>query len=282
MIERKLSSKSARSILLEEFNDIDVYVEDTAGGFKKLFKEIIGKAFQQKYKIEHVLPLGDRDSVIGECEKNQAKTGRKRIYIIDGDLYLLNNKEQKSLKGLYILPRYCIENFLIDENAIIELLFEEDHELEKKEIADKLKLSEWIIHNEDLLTKLFINYAACHKFVPELQTVGFKVTNLTNSNSGEVCPVKINKRIDDLRESVAKKIDINIFLDEVARIEEVINTQSNKLIKYVSGKSYLLPLLRTRCKSFAKCSVSDINFKLRLAIKANITELKNIEDYIAD
>ena len=41
MLERRSSAKVAKSVFYEDFNDIDIYIEDTAPGYRKIFKELL-------------------------------------------------------------------------------------------------------------------------------------------------------------------------------------------------------------------------------------------------
>lgn len=282
MIERKLAGKSAKSILLEEFNDLDVYIEDTAIGFKKIFTELLNKAFKSKYKIEHVFPLGTRDNVISKCRENQNSDGRKKVYIVDGDLYLMRGEKEEDLQGLFVLPRYCIENFLLDENALIDILYEEDPELTKEDITSKLNFRNWIELNNESLVNLFTDYAIAHKLMPEVETVGYKVSNLTTSGNGIVCHHKVAARIQELSSMVKEKVGESVYNEEHSRIVDEINNEENKIFKYVSGKDYLIPLLQSRCKTFAKLSSSNTNIKLRLAIKSNVQDLENVVECILE
>ena len=123
MFERTSAAKSAASIFYEEYNDIDIYIEDTAKGYRKIFKELLNKALDSKFEIDQVFPIGNREEVIAECEKNQLNSGRKRVYIVDGDLYLLNGNDRDDLKGLFVLPRYCIENYFFSLTSISEIAY---------------------------------------------------------------------------------------------------------------------------------------------------------------
>lgn len=135
MPERKDNSKSARSVLLEDFNDLDIYIEDTAIESKKIYKELLKRVFQGKYKLEDIFPIGSCSNVITQWEKSKKNPdSRKKIFVIDGDFTLINNdlldridnKLHSDLKGLYVLPRYCIENFLIDEESLLDVAHDED------------------------------------------------------------------------------------------------------------------------------------------------------------
>lgn len=280
MHNRGIAAKSASSIFYEEYNDVDIYIEDTAEGYRKIFKELLNKALGTKFKIEQVFPLGNRAQVIEECGKNQQSDGRKKVYIVDGDLHILNTATTQVLNGLYVLPRYCVENYLFCENAISQTADEEECEIELEQIKTIIDFDFWLTENESLLLDLFILYAICIQHIPHEPTVSYKVSKLCNSNSGIVNPEKVTQRKNELK---AKLIDFfgSERLDtEIEIINERIKEKDKKLLRFVSGKDYLLPLLITRLQSFIRFPSNSISVRLRLAKKANADELKEIEKYI--
>lgn len=282
MLERKIAAKSASSLFYEEYNDVDIYIEDKAGGYRKIFKELLNKALGSKFSIEQIFPIGNRDEVIAECEKNQETGERKRVYIVDGDLYLLNGGDREDLKRLFILPRYCIENYFLNEDAISQIVYEEETEMEIDAIRRKIDFSHWLNENEKNLLELFIVYAICFKHMPSEQTVGFKVNNLCSSDSGIVCPDKINLRIMELKNKLTVLFGEERFELETKKIKDKIKSKDKKILRFVSGKDYLLPLMTTRLKSLLKFSPksNSTTLKIRLAMRSEVEELKEIENYI--
>ncbi|MFC4688229.1 DUF4435 domain-containing protein [Epilithonimonas pallida] len=288
MAERSTSSKSARSVLLEDFNEIDVYVEDTSVETKKLYTIILNKATNSKYSIESVLPLGNSKSVIDEWKKHKGiNDGRKKVFIIDGDFYLINedineviNDDKISdLTGLYILPKYCIENFLIDESALISLIHDDDPIQNHSQISENLNFQEWVVENEEQLYNLFILYSIIIKFKLGIQNVQFGVGKLCTDSSGVVCKTKIQNRIDDLKSEITAKISINLE-QEIKIRKEKLHLAENKLLKFVSGKDYLFPLLKSRIKSKHKFNPDQASFKIRLAKNCSFNEIQNVFDNI--
>ena len=282
MIERKLKSKSARSILFEEFNDIDIYVEDSAVGYKKIYKELLNKAFENKVKIEHIIPIGDREQVIKECRNNQDNINRKRVYIVDGDLYLLSVNQPNPINGLYVLPRYCIENYLVSKNSLIKVLYEDEPELEKNEIENRMDFQEWLSKNEKPLLSLFILYSLCKRYCPEIQTVAYKVNKLCSDATGTVCPIKTEKRIIELKSHLENKIGKIKSEKEISILEEKLEKEENTFIKYISGKDYFLPLLFARIKNKVRSTSDPLNLKLRLAIHTEFNDLKTLPDFVIE
>lgn len=56
MLNRRLAAKSASSLFYEEYNDVDIYIEDTAEGYRKIFKELLNKALGTNFNIELSIP----------------------------------------------------------------------------------------------------------------------------------------------------------------------------------------------------------------------------------
>lgn len=279
MLERKSSAKVAKSVFYEDFNDIDIYIEDTAPGYRKIFKELLRRVFDNELKIDQIFPIGSRDLVIEECRKNQ-QGNRKRIFIIDGDLYLLHENNKIKLKGLFILPRYCIENYLIHETSIIDVLYEEEPELEKVQIAKNLKFNDWIKANDTILTELFKVYALCKKHIPQEQTVAYKVSNLCKDNSGELCSIKVSNRIESLKQKLISIIGESTYNAEYVNLTERISGESYKMLKFASGKDYLFPLINMRLRRLIETNPTNLNLKVRIASKCDLKELTEIKDYV--
>ena len=84
--ERSIRAKVAKSVFYKEVNDIDIYIEDTTKGYKKLYKNLFSRVFQNKYRVSEVFPIGSRGKVIAQHKiKNSI---RPYLFIIDGDLFL--------------------------------------------------------------------------------------------------------------------------------------------------------------------------------------------------
>jgi hypothetical protein len=259
--ERSDAAKSAKSVFFEEYNDIDIYIEDTAVGYKKLFAEIFSRVFSNKYRVSEVFPLGSRNKVIDECRKCQGEFTRPSLYIVDGDLFLFHKSMCEELPGLYILPFYCIENLLIDQNCLLKILNEEDCIKRCEQLALDFDFSTWAKENSRHLVRLFIEYAICFRLCPEKQTVKFPVRNIVSSSSGIVDEVKVDNRISEISKYVIEKAGAEAYSELKAEIEERILINSDSLLKYVSGKDYLIPLLFTRFRSVVrKTKIQKLNF----------------------
>ena len=253
----RYSQRALKAIvyLFSPYNDIEVYVEDDLN--RNMYEIVIERILQDKAKVKRIFPLSGRNEVIKACEKDQDDS-RQRIYIIDGDMDLLIGKEKPELKYLYRLGVYTSENLLISEQAAIEISYEDISNEEKTEIQKSLDLSGLIEEAVEKLTPLFVMYAVKHLLETRdskhihIETSKYKVERL-----GEDCPegiclseTKIKKKILEIRHLLNKEYGYTEKEIESAITEVLTNfpSEDSQLSKYISAKTYLLPLIFHRLK----------------------------------
>lgn len=270
-------AKKAKSEFYTEWNDIDIYIEDTGIASKKIIRQLISRCFSEKYRVAEVFPLGGKTAVITACEKDQVAHGRPRLYIIDGDLDLILNTPIPPLNRLFSLPVYCIENLLIDEAAVVEVLYEDHPTKEKNEIIDELKFDEWLNTINSSLVNLFIDYALCKSIIPTKETVKYKISKLVSSGDGRIDESKIGARCDDIESEIISCIGFDNFKSRKANITgEITSRGINNCQIIVSGKDYLMPLLRLRMRLITKQQVDNACLNIRLAKYCDITKIMSI------
>lgn len=112
---------AARDIFYEHFNDVNFYVEDRDQ--ENLYHEIIGRLFP-RLKLEQVFSLDGKQNVLAHCTDLQNRSRANRsVYILDKDFDDLLGIMVKRPNLIY-LDKYCIENFLLEELAIIQIALE--------------------------------------------------------------------------------------------------------------------------------------------------------------
>ncbi len=249
----KYSAQAARALgyLKRKYNDIEIFVEDTAS--QAVWIRILSAILPKKVKIRSVNMLGGRESVIKACRLDQEDDGRKKLYVIDGDLDFIRGIKKKQLRHLYRLRAYCVENILISEEKLTEIALDCDGSLSwgdaKKAINYKLILSD----NEKILKRLFSIYATARELNSSIKTVGYSVRNLLDSQRDRIIlsREKVIRRCRDLIRALCKE-------HHVARVKATRMAMEAKahhlpLQMTVSGKDYLLPLVQlhlSRCCGF--------------------------------
>ena len=277
MLERGSAAKSALSVFYENFNDVDIYVEDTAEGYDKIFSRLLGRALDGQISIDRVFPLGDRDKVASAARASlEQASERTSIYIVDGDLYLLCGELQELPTNLIVLPRYCIENFLFSKEAIIELLDEEDISKDKAALEHHFAYEEWIASADQTLRPLFVIFSVSHYFDSGIKTVGNGSTSICGDDGGNIDPTKVTALYERIYLELCANYGICVIEAKIQEITLGITPGICFASTYVSGKDFILPLLFLRIRKITGSKTKYINLKIRLANKSDITPLSSV------
>ncbi|MCK4946327.1 MAG: DUF4435 domain-containing protein [Alphaproteobacteria bacterium] len=263
-------AKSAPAIgyLKRSSNDVEIFVEDTAN--PNMWVKLLKKYLPSYIRLNSVTSLGGRKNVLDACKKDQAIDDRKKLYIIDGDLDLIQGKRKPNLKHLYRLRAYCVENYLFDEQSILDIATNFDGGIDRESAQRKLEYSSWFADNDKLIKPLFISYAASEFLLKKkIKTVSFSITRLTkvHPNNDCLCPHKTGARILNVYQQTKGEIDSRKLQKCVDKFNDRI--ASRKVEDMVSGKDCIMPLLQARMKNLFGVNVRmDVFFNM-LANKAD-------------
>lgn len=281
MLERSDSAKIGLSAFFYNYNDIDIFIEDTAFGYSKIFANLVSRAISQNISIDRIFPLGGRDNVLSHARRViEEKSERPALFVVDGDLYLLCGEYEELPENTLVLPRYCIENFLIDENAIIELADEESPSLDIEQIMQQMEISNWIESTRENLQYMFILFAAAHKLKLGVKTVARGYKSICQDEHGSIDATKITNIIKEIEGNLYNAHPQHVVDEIIENIRSSISAESCFLKKYVSAKDFTLPLVLLKLRHITKTKSTTINLKLRLAKKANVNELTTIAEKI--
>lgn len=281
---RSLEARSAISVLFQEINEIDIYTEDTARGYEKLFTNLFSRVFEGKYKVGKVFPLGGRRPVI-EQHNNDSSSERPYLYVVDGDLNLLAGDTIENKEGLYRLPFYCIENIFCDIDSIIKIINEEEPVLRLCQIKSTFDYGAWELKHKDKLFELFIEYAIARELKPDLQTVHHGCYRLLadsrpSKHKGCVSDDLINGRIDEVKTAVIGATSLGQYDAIKQGILDNFNNSSFDKFDVISGKDYLFPLLRMRAQAVIDVKLSNTSFEQRLSYICDISKILNAQSYV--
>ena len=135
------------------WNDIDIYVEDTA--YTNMYKIMISNILRGKAKVNKLFPAGGKEEVLKICRECQEYSLRKTLFLVDGDLTTLTGEQVPQLKYLYQLSVHCAENLVVLERAITEVAFECSGSMNMPEIREELRFETW---KKDVVSKMFPLY----------------------------------------------------------------------------------------------------------------------------
>ncbi|MDW6016758.1 DUF4435 domain-containing protein [Vibrio plantisponsor] len=278
---RNEKAKFARSILTIDFNEIDIYIEDTKKGYQKLYIQLLSRLFKDQYKISDVHPIGPRALVIKKCNEKKDKLTRPSLFIVDGDLFLLKGEEKPLPKEVFRLPRYSIENIILDEDSIIDYLDDEVEVELYEDIKEKIKFKDWINNNKTPLIELFLHYSILQKHkIYSVQTIKHKVSKLTINDSENVDSNLIESKILECKNAILKKISNEQYLNELVSIKKNITTSDCVFLTHISGKDYIFPLMKRLFKKVLTKDIATTNFVLRLAKKCPVDLISDCKNHI--
>lgn len=265
-MERSKAAKYAASVFYEKFNDFDIYMEDTAIGYPKIVASFLSKALGNNLALDRVFPLGQRGDVINAA-KTRPANGRRAAYIVDGDLYLLSGEREEIPNNVVVLPRYCIENFMLDEQAILDIMDEEHVSMSREAMNNSLQLSEWLAKSSEHLKDLFRYFAAAHHLRAEIPTVSRGYRSVCATDQGDIDSSKCHAIVKEIQDHLISKYGIEELNKAIHYVDNQINPEKCFTSTYVSAKDFSLPLLILKIKTICPIKVPHTNLKLRIAMK---------------
>lgn len=272
----KWPSKAIGAIvkLFEPLQDIDVYVEDTDD--QVFYSALLRNAAQGRVRVERVFPLGNRLKVIRGAQE-YSPSGRRSLFIIDGDLEWVKGDNPPRLPWLYRINAYCVENLILCGHAAVSVLSEEVV-LSEEEASAVLDFQDWLKSVDVPLIELFAAYATVHTFNPGFRTV--------SNGVGVLCTKSVGGTTLDINKvNAAKSAAINaaekIVSPETVRLYyERILDRAHKLNSpyfIVSGKDFLLPLLDFHLQ-LRGCKVKRKALRLKLAKNCSFEKLNELQE----
>lgn len=264
----------ALGFLKSSRNDIEIFVEDSSA--PNLWIKLLRNLLPYGTRLDSVNILGSRENVLAACRADQSEDGRKKLYIIDADLDLLKSRPKPRLKHLYRLRSYCVENYLMSNKSLIELATTFDTGVSEANANILLDFEGWIATNREVLNSLFVCYAVTHTLVNSEQTVGYPVFKILDESDARInlCAKKTGVRIFQLYRKVVAENSLETARSERSHV--MACASGADIMRTVSAKDYILPLIYRLMKSCFGVNVSLKQFKVMLAALVG----KDIDPYL--
>lgn len=198
-----MEGANALDLFYVEFNEVNFYFEDQDQ--ENLYEEIIKNLFPE-LKYSRVFPLHGKTSVLTHARQSKTDNNIKNpIYIVDKDfddlLGVMINDDR-----IFYLDRYCIENYLLDESALVKVLIETYPKAKKDEIKKKINLPQFYAASMDSLLPLFKLFYAVQKLGLGLKNCSAKPEEFTlKGKPWSIDPEKIEKYFELLKTTTQNK-----------------------------------------------------------------------------
>lgn len=268
---------AARDIFFFQFNDVLIYVEDAdrENFYQNVFKKLI-----PGIKVENFFPLSGKPNALKHFSENGSKLMRPSFYLLDLDYDDLLNKRIEDERVIY-LQMYSIENYLVDEAAVIELIVSEHPVVKRWEIAPNLKLQQFVERSLEAMRPLIRSFFLNQKFVGGEKSCSIAIESFT---SGGIPYILDRAKIDDYEETVFQALKSKGHFSTIKEMREhgdqFIADNSNSLLVRACGK-HLLGLIRHwLAKNWGITGVTKDAMNYRLASGCNFEALKYVADSI--
>lgn len=248
---------SALGFLKSHSNDIDVFVEDSAG--KNLWLKLLRRFLPPNIKLTSVNPLGGRKEVVNACRADRKPTSRRKLYIIDADLDIARGATRPRLKNLYMLRRYCVENYLLQQSCLTEAITSLATTVDEAQAHSACDLTAWLAKNEEQLKMLFTAYATAREVDSGQITVRYSCYQLFfDTIDFDYCRAKTARRVALLYRELINEIGREPVRAAFNKVSAAI--AKNGVHEYCSAKSYILPALYSKSKRSTGFNVSFASF----------------------
>ena len=215
-------------------------------------------------RLNNVNVLGSKMNVIKACKIDQEFDGRRKLYIIDADMELLTGKHKPRLRHLYRLRGYCVENYLLNEGALVSAVTTVNTRIDENSARRQIDFLGWLERNRKSLESLFICYAVTYEMKRELKTVGFSVYRLLKAgNNFDLCERKVFLRTIELYRRIrsdCSKENTRLVYEKVRMNAEAIGA-----LRFASGKDYIFPPIYQLIKSKSATNITIDAFKVLVA-----------------
>lgn len=284
MLEDDLPTRSVNGLAASDIfysnlkYEVFFYVEDEdqENLYELILKKIVPDLNFDRIKI---FPLGGKPMVLTHAEKNSnSLANEKQIYLVDKDFDDLLGVMKTTDKRIIYLDRHCIENYFIEEDAIINFIVQSHPKEKKTDIKTKLNFSSFEKDTFTQLATLFSLFLCVQKLELELANCKTKPEKYTSKKCWMIDPVKVTSYYGDM-EKIA--LDKNITISEKERNFGVTVAKKN-IHQIVSGKFFMALLLHYLKHHYSIAGTTQYSFIYRIAEYCSLQSMQPISSKILE
>lgn len=260
-------------------NTINVYTEDQQRD-TKFYVTLLKRLLEgTDIEINDVIPLGSCKDVMDACSKDTSSA--PKIYIVDGDIDLMATPKPTQ-QNLFVLERYCIENYVVDEKSVHEAFNELDCVHDSVEIAKMIDYQAMINSAVIPMTDLFRHFAMSKRIQGVFTLKNF--TQIAGNQKGSIDLQKVDKEKSFVITYVKRNVKVadEIIKQEIEKLETQFPSSQENFFKYVSGKDYIIPYVTSYCcgKLNQSLGISKENWKYQFAKYCDLAPLETLKNAI--
>lgn len=259
-------------------NSVNIYTEDKEED-RQFYVRLLGRLLDGTgCHINDITPLGSCN-LVEQASKNNPDP--KGIYIIDGDIYTILSPKQ-STSSLYVLDAYCIENKVIDNDSVINLVYNLYGQMDMNNLSEHLKIDRFMMSIMESLIQLFFHFALEQKYVDHFK---IKHADCFKSKTSVIDCNKINEEIENIKNVlVPQYLNEQQFNEELGDMRSRFPIELKSLLTIVSGKDYLIPCIRRYISEKLNFSFNLPNesLKFNLAKYCSLDSLEGLKSFVLE
>lgn len=250
MISYGLGARPALARLMQPYNDIDIYVEDSS--YVGVYKKLINRALAGRASVASVTALGPKSVVLDRAYNDNTPAGRPRLYIVDGDFDFVARKRHVSAPHLYRLNVYSLENLVFERGAVEALA-----EISMPHVEDMVahRAACYADIENDLsgeLARLFAVHAIANRLGVTDHALRIESTSVSDTLNGRVYRVnrqKCREKTLALIRLLKRRKGLNRYRLARAVVWDILRQRGISGIAFVPAKEFHLKYLVGRLGS---------------------------------
>ncbi|PJZ95002.1 DUF4435 domain-containing protein [Leptospira meyeri] len=172
-------------------------------------------------------------------------------YIVDGDIDLVLNNNL-TLKDLFVLDKYCIENYLFDKESVINFIYYSCGTKSKEEIESELNYEQWLNEYTQPFIDLFLHFAIQKYYKSKFTLFNAQKYHKKNKDKYELDTNLIQTEIENIKNEIISEFGLDVYESKYKELSLTWESSHQTLTTIVSGKDYLIPILLKKTISFKK------------------------------
>jgi hypothetical protein len=261
---------AALDIFYDDFNDIHFFVEDEDQ--ENLYEVVLRKLFPT-LRIAKVIPLGGKKAVLAHAKGSNARDEAPfGAYLLDKDFDDLLGACVVH-EAVFYLDRYCIENYFLDPDAVVEIVVESQPKEKRRMIQQTLDVQTKLPALAESSRDLFMLFFCAQRFGLGIKNCGLAPERFCTHNQRWELDVDAVRAYADEVVRVASKTEHGPQLIEPLKHPEVANLRHADVNRVVSGKHICTMLFHFVKSKYNLGSISFESFVFRLAKNSSIVPL---------
>lgn len=272
--QRSEGGLAASDVFYQSYNSLYFYVEDADQ--ENLYFTILKDIFPDA-AFEKIFPLSGKSNVLSHAKDPENRPVGNRVYILDKDFDDLLEKKE-SIKGVFYLKNFCIENYVVQEKALVEVVLESRPKIKRKYIQAELSLDKVIPEIGKNLRHLFSLFYISQLEKLEIANCGLKPEVFCNPKRlWEVSPDLLSKYSAELS-ALCDEQNVEKPAEPLSSDPRLVGFHRVSEAEVVSGKFWLAMLFHYIKTKYNLGSITFDSFTFRTAKNCTFEDLRWLVD----